>query len=911
LRLCCDPDQKRVTPLHISCALYAGEEDLPTPMTLLSSGAKPRQTDMSGAAAWDVVPWSQNCLLTKFFETHSQDVQVAAQEWIDKWRESQEQLEEPLFDNVRTDDSTQHENRAEYASSENDTETVLIQQTESNRSLHKEDETALASTAGQANAELERLKQEHAAELERLRQELNQKDQSIAKQQQSFEALQKLHEESRNTTKTQLEDMQKRNADERADWMVRLESQLEKAREEAHADGMKQAREEALQQLDEQQRLFDEKREELESELRKARRSPSKENFTSTLAGGSDTLAPLPLAATKRVEDLGSTLTGFGAKLNKLTPAGSLESKSQILELSEEVKRLEQLYLEEQARRNQEVQDLQEKFQRAQEALQDEVAGYQHRRAEGDAEVEKLRGEISTKQAEIKSLTDQFRHSSEQIRQLQEEISREKAQAEDKYQQLARDRQDAESKGTAAAIAFETKLSEMERLLLHERSESEAARTRAEAADAQAAQMQPTINRLNDHIKILETQFAEEQVMRKKFHNQIQDMKGAIRVFCRFRPMIDREFAAGDCVAAKKVDAFTAEVASDKRGQNEPPKSFSFDAVFDAESSQEDVFADCRELVQSAVDGYNVTIFAYGQTGAGKTWTMYGSDENPGLAPRSIQALFSVIEREQRRGNKTFNVKAYMIEVYKQDIIDLLSPPQQNNNAKNHGLEVKKDIGRGMMYVDGVTERDIRTPKELKQVLVDGEKKRHVAATKMNSASSRSHLLLSIIIECNIKDPEQVVYGKITLCDLAGSERPNKSGVSGDALKEAIEINKSLTALGDVIEALTKGSKSVPYRNHKLTMLMQDSLGGSAKTLMFVNCSPAGSNSDETTTSLKWASRARHITNDVKRNADSKEVARLKQVIAMMSQAQNATDSTEEGGEDDATNLRSGLGMVS
>merc|ERR1711959_280387 len=114
----------------------------------------------------------------------------------------------------------------------------------------------------------------------------------------------------------------------------------------------------------------------------------------------------------------------------------------------------------------------------------------------------------------------------------------------------------------------------------------------------------------------------------------------------------------------------------------------------------------------------------------------------------------------------------------------------------------------------------------------------------MNSASSRSHLLCSVIVESTEKDTGQVVQGKITLCDLAGSERPKKSGVAGDNLKEAIAINKSLTALGDVIEALTKGAKSVPYRNHKLTMLMSDSIGGNAKTLMFVNVSPAASNAD-------------------------------------------------------------------
>jgi len=138
-----------------------------------------------------------------------------------------------------------------------------------------------------------------------------------------------------------------------------------------------------------------------------------------------------------------------------------------------------------------------------------------------------------------------------------------------------------------------------------------------------------------------------------------------------------------------------------------------------------------------------------------------------------------------------------------------------------------------------------------------------------------------------------------------------KSEVTGDALKEAIEINKSLSALGDVIESLTKGAKSVPYRNHKLTMLMQDSIGGTAKTLMFVNCSPASSNSEESTMSLKWASRARQITNDVKRNADSKEVARLKQVIAMMSQAQNASEDQAQQKDQSDDAVPTSLDMVS
>merc|ERR550514_1751178 len=133
-----------------------------------------------------------------------------------------------------------------------------------------------------------------------------------------------------------------------------------------------------------------------------------------------------------------------------------------------------------------------------------------------------------------------------------------------------------------------------------------------------------------------------------------------------------------------------------------------------------------------------------------------------------------------------------------------------------------------MMYIENVCEKTVTSPEELHDLLTWGEKQRHVAATKMNSASSRSHLLFSIIVESVEKDSGQVIYGKITLCDLAGSERPKKSGVQGDALKEAVEINKSLSALGDVIAALCANQKQIPYRNHKLTMLMQDSIGGSA-----------------------------------------------------------------------------------
>merc|ERR1719245_1141816 len=198
-----------------------------------------------------------------------------------------------------------------------------------------------------------------------------------------------------------------------------------------------------------------------------------------------------------------------------------------------------------------------------------------------------------------------------------------------------------------------------------------------------------------------------------------------------------------------------------------------------------------------------------------------------------------------------------MLELYRNDLVDLLS--KGSVSASKGKLEVKVD--KGAVMVPNLTEEECKTADELKALLERGNAQRTVAATEMNSESSRSHLVLIIkIVSSNIETKHQE-KGKILIVDLAGSERLAKSQVTGDGEKEAIEINKSLTALGDVIEGLTKKAKVVPYRNHKLTQLMQDSLGGSAKTLMFVNCSPASSNLDETVMSLKYAQRAKTITN--------------------------------------------------
>ncbi|CAL2274378.1 unnamed protein product [Prunus armeniaca] len=367
----------------------------------------------------------------------------------------------------------------------------------------------------------------------------------------------------------------------------------------------------------------------------------------------------------------------------------------------------------------------------------------------------------------------------------------------------------------------------------------------------------------------LEVLYKEEQLLRKRYFNTIEDMKGKIRVFCRLRPLNEKEIADKERGTTTSVDEFTVE----HPWKDDKLKQHTYDRVFDGNATQHDVFEDTRYLVQSAVDGYNVCIFAYGQTGSGKTYTIYGSDANPGLTPRATAELFKIMKRDSNKFS--FSLKAYMVEVYQDTLVDLLLP----KNSKRLKLDIKKD-SKGMVSVENITVLSISTYDELKNIIQRGSERRHVAGTQMNEESSRSHLIVSIVIESTNLQTQSVARGKLSFVDLAGSERIKKSGSSGSQLKEAQSINKSLSALGDVISSLSSGGQHIPYRNHKLTMLMSDSLGGNAKTLMFVNVSPAESNVDETHNSLMYASRVRSIVNDPSKNVSSKEIMRLKKLVA-------------------------------
>jgi hypothetical protein len=310
------------------------------------------------------------------------------------------------------------------------------------------------------------------------------------------------------------------------------------------------------------------------------------------------------------------------------------------------------------------------------------------------------------------------------------------------------------------------------------------------------------------------------------------------------------------------------------------PQKFEFDCMFGPTSTQAEVFADTKRLVQSAVDGFNVCIFAYGQTGAGKSFTMIGAEgegappELKGLTPRAVDEIYAI--KEAATGKYTVDVELSMFELYQDELQDLM----RDEGAPPKALPIKIDKKNNVEIIGGRIV-PIESAKDLHDKWEHAMSRRHVRATKMNAVSSRSHLVQVIYLETERKNGKRTV-GKLTLVDLAGSERSDRTGATGEGAKEALAINKSLSALGNVINALTTGQKFVPYRNSNLTMLMRDSIGGNSKTLMFVNISPADDNAQETFSSLNFAQRCKKVTNNAKPGVSSKELEALKKELAAL-----------------------------
>ncbi|EHH28386.1 Kinesin-like protein GAKIN, partial [Macaca mulatta] len=277
-----------------------------------------------------------------------------------------------------------------------------------------------------------------------------------------------------------------------------------------------------------------------------------------------------------------------------------------------------------------------------------------------------------------------------------------------------------------------------------------------------------------------------------------------------------------------------------------------------------------ENILQNAFDGYNACIFAYGQT-SGKSYTMMGTADQPGLIPRLCSGLFERTQKEENE-EQSFKVEVSYMEIYNEKVRDLLDP-----KGSRQTLKVREHSVLGP-YVDGLSKLAVTSYKDIESLMSEGNKSRTVAATNMNEESSRSHAVFKITLTHTLYDVKSGTsgekVGKLSLVDLAGSERATKTGAAGDRLKEGSNINKSLTTLGLVISALADQSagknknKFVPYRDSVLTWLLKDSLGGNSKTAMVATVSPAADNYDETLSTLRYADRAKHIVNHAVVNED-------------------------------------------
>ncbi|KAM6103402.1 kinesin-1 heavy chain isoform X2 [Grus americana] len=321
-----------------------------------------------------------------------------------------------------------------------------------------------------------------------------------------------------------------------------------------------------------------------------------------------------------------------------------------------------------------------------------------------------------------------------------------------------------------------------------------------------------------------------------------------IKVMCRFRPLNESEVTRGDKYIAKFQGEDTVVIAS---------KPYIFDRVFQSNTSQEQVYNDCaKKIVKDVLEGYNGTIFAYGQTSSGKTHTMEGKLHDPdgmGIIPRIVQDIFNYIYSMDE--NLEFHIKVSYFEIYLDKIRDLLDVSKTN-------LSVHEDKNR-VPYVKGCTERFVCSPEEVMDTIDEGKSNRHVAVTNMNEHSSRSHSIFLINVKQENTQTEQKLSGKLYLVDLAGSEKVSKTGAEGAVLDEAKNINKSLSALGNVISALAESSTYVPYRDSKMTRILQDSLGGNCRTTIVICCSPSSYNESETKSTLLFGQRAKTIKNTV------------------------------------------------
>jgi kinesin family member 15 len=372
--------------------------------------------------------------------------------------------------------------------------------------------------------------------------------------------------------------------------------------------------------------------------------------------------------------------------------------------------------------------------------------------------------------------------------------------------------------------------------------------------------------------------------MEEQYHENTtqttQASKESVKVLVRIRPLTE---SAGKCTFLE-VNPPTISVKSSNNQrscQGDGCYSFNFDKICGQECGQDEIFDTVGQpACEAFLDGFNAAVFAYGQTGSGKTYTMYGDEASLGLIPRSLKLIFQRIE-EFRQIGIAVSCALSLIEIYNEQVFDLL--------CTSKALQLREDTGA--VFLEGAASVEIEKLEQAMAILAKGSERRTVGSTSANACSSRSHSVLTLVLRMEefVNQKKRIKTSNFHLIDLAGSERQRESKSIGIRLKEAVNINRSLSSLGNVIMALAGGSKHVPYRDSKLTFLLRHSIGGNAKAFMIANINPSDRCTWETVSTLRFASFAKNSTRMVARNISNRsislddlkaEISRLKNLLS-------------------------------
>jgi kinesin family protein C1 len=415
-------------------------------------------------------------------------------------------------------------------------------------------------------------------------------------------------------------------------------------------------------------------------------------------------------------------------------------------------------------------------------------------------DTQKSQIELERKDSELKTLRDELQN-------LQENFDRERRTVQELKQNL----ETVSSNGVTLESSIRALKAHIEFLEGGREEQSKSfERCNQQMADAFA------------ETEAIKEKLRREETLRRKLHNQVQELKGNIRVFCRVRPSLKSEPTSDltlmqypdEADDAKEINIIGPEEKGSLGGVTRKNNTFSFDRVFNPSTQNAEIFDEISQLVQSALDGYNVCIFCYGQTGSGKTHTMSSVD---GMIPRAVHQIYESAQGLEEKGWR-YTMAGNFVEVYNENINDLLGNPDELDKKKH---EIRHDMQRCKTTITDITTVNLDSPEMVETILKNADANRSVAATKANERSSRSHsvFILKLTGENHITGERS--QGTLNLVDLAGSERLSHSGATGERLKETQNINRSLSSLGDVISALGQGKEGghIPYRNSKVCLL--------------------------------------------------------------------------------------------